>query len=90
MKNINCFQCEECNEIYEKKDECLSCEKSHVGMDKLNVIHAKHEFDSSQFGFPVKMLVEITNYSGSLAEYSLVREGSVEEFKDYYKAIDTV
>lgn len=89
MKKINCFQCEECNEIYETQDECFSCENSHVGMDKLNVIHAKHEYDASRYGFPEMMLVEITDYSGVLAEYQKVREGSIEEFEEYYKAIDS-
>ncbi len=90
MKNIDCFQCEQCNEIYEKKDECLSCENSHVDMDKLKITHAKYIYEESQNGFPEMMLVAITDYSGVLAEYRKVSEGSVEEFDEYYKAIDSI
>ncbi len=90
MKNIECFKCEECNEIYEKKDEALSCEKSHVDMGKLKIIQAKHVFDESRYGYPEIILVEITDYSGCYAEYSKIREGSVEEFRPYFRAIDTL
>lgn len=88
MKKLECFQCELCNEIYAQQDECLSCEKSHVDMTKLKIVEVKHVFDSSRWGFPYKLRLVISDYSGCMAEYRKIEEGSVEDFEPFIKAID--
>lgn len=88
MKQTTCYQCELCWEIYPDKQEAESCEKNHVINERLSIMDAKHDKELGGYGYPSLMLVEISDYSGVLAEYSLIRQGSCKEFEPYHKPID--
>jgi hypothetical protein len=62
------------------KDDTISCEETHVANDKLSIVSIVHKSNSSDYGFPENITIEIKNHSGCLAEYKMVREGSIEDF----------
>jgi len=88
MKKVECFKCEQCNDIYETEGECKACEESHAGYDNLEVIECLHESQTSNYGYPERIRLVIKDRSGSMCEYLRVSEGSVEDFEPLYKAID--
>ena len=82
MKTIDSYKCEGCYSVYELEKDAISCEQSHRAQDVLSISSTKHRADFSRYGFPEKLILEITDYSGCLAEYEFVRECPVEEFLD--------
>jgi len=88
MKKVNCFKCEHCGDIYEKEDEALSCEEFHAGNDDLEIVDCYHTAQGTHYGFPESIQIVIKDKSGWMAEYRKEREGSVEDFDSYRKAID--
>lgn len=90
MKAIKCYICENCEEIYNTAEEADSCETTHTDIDKLKIgdcdyrsISYRHGPHTSSYGYPATMLVEIEGRCGSLGEYQLVNEGSMEDFEPY-------
>ena len=82
MKKVECYQCDLCETIFDDPEIAEACEKAHHADGKLRVIDMMFDKNSSERGFPHKILTDIEDRSGSAAEYQLVRDGSVEEFVD--------
>lgn len=84
-KEITCYKCDVCKEIYIEKNLAETCEKAHRTDDKLKIIDSKHLPNDSEHGFPEQILVEIIDHSGVLAVYSRSDEGSMEIIcEDWY------
>jgi hypothetical protein len=81
MKEVTCYQCSICKEVYSVKDVAISCEQTHTANEDLGIVDTVHRADFSRYGFPEKLTLERINHSGCLAEYEMVREGPVEEFQ---------
>lgn len=88
MKEIKCFKCDLCGDVYEKKGECQSCEEYHADYSRLKIIDAVYCNSAEVEKFPQKIIVEISDYSGTLAEYCVSKVDSVEAFEPLTRAID--
>ena len=89
-EQVQCYQCVDCREIYPTNEEATACEGTHKDFENLKLLEVKFVFDQyvDNRGYPDRIRIEDSQSSGSMAEYSLVKASSVEDFEPFNTPID--
>jgi len=77
-KEIKCWQCDFCKTAFLTKEDADHCEKWHSGEENLEIAEIGIYVQDERF--PKKLLIGDKTYSGTLAEYILNYQASVEDF----------
>lgn len=83
VKEVKAYECEVCETAYFEESMANECQKYHLDQDKMQVDDCFYKHRSNA-QFPEKVLISCSNYSGKNALYTIVSEGSVEEFAYLY------
>ena len=93
-KQVQCYLCIDCRDIYSTEEEAVACESSHKDFENLKVVEVKYTRNGEDYhsdnnrNYPEKIRVEDSTRSGDMADYGLIHAGSVEDFEPYNKPID--
>jgi hypothetical protein len=87
MNKIECYECELCGQIFEQDGDAEGCEEAHNKAEDLNVIEVWFNKSEPDDRFPDYIRLEIKDFSGCMAEYRKVTEGSVEGFEPMHKGV---
>lgn len=90
-KQVECYLCVYCRDIYHTIKEADVCEDSHKDFENLKLVEVKYIFDEygeKNRGYPERIRIEDSECSGDMAEYRLVEASSVEDFEPFNKPLD--
>jgi len=77
-KEIKCWQCDYCKTAFLTKEDAEKCERWHSDEENLEIVEIGDYTENERF--PMKLLIGDKTYSGTLAEYCLNYQSSVEDF----------